>query len=432
MLPFAIDRREELAGQAVTHALLIGIDQYDHLDNLGAASHTAVRIFEWIVSADKQRRLHAPLATVTLLLSPTDEIGHHVDSVVASALGGCGASTKSTETPWACASGANIRSARDRMCQLVNDSENNSEIVDAGLAIYYFGGHGADLQRMDPIGFACDADVSGEPWRNAFDQLEFREQLMFGSQLTENATSGSTNCLFLYDCCRDRPPDMESKPPDQVIERQYSDITNGGPNITRQWCVLTATTATFSAWEPTQPIPVDPVYELPLSYFGHAFLRVVDWATAYADYNSFTWRRSVHGIGEDVHRAMSELTKHDGVGQGFRSDPNRYGSPENFTIAYSENAPTACVTICCEPDTLGESTSCDVMRRSGAEFGLEKSLAAPWQRKTEWCTFIQGQYKISTRSGQQNLEKTQILRPALLHWRWIIQHDEIAIHDPAD
>jgi hypothetical protein len=105
-----IDRRADLKGVAVTHALLIGVSAYDHLDSLDAGAHTAGRIYEWLKTASDAGTLPAALATVTLLLSPTKIEQRALEKVA-------------DPTKWAPATCANILAARDRLRILVLETE---------------------------------------------------------------------------------------------------------------------------------------------------------------------------------------------------------------------------------------------------------------------------------------------------------------------
>jgi hypothetical protein len=78
-------------GRPGLHAFLVGVSGYPHLPppagqpvvgplppnqglgmrQLSSTSLSALRVLEWLLQAEQQRRLHHPLATVRLLLSPT-------------------------------------------------------------------------------------------------------------------------------------------------------------------------------------------------------------------------------------------------------------------------------------------------------------------------------------------------------------------------
>jgi hypothetical protein len=405
----------------MTHALLIGVSVYDHVRSLGAGAHTAVRIFEWLINADQNGSLPARLGTVMLLLSPTEAEKAIVNAVVG-------------EGGWAPATGGNIRAARSRLRTLVLDSEQQlkapDDLIGAGLAIYYFGGHGTDFFREDPVGLGSDADDRIRPWPGAFDQKEFREHL------TRIETDGRpvgpvhrARCVFLYDCCRLRDGGADFA---GDIELQYdARRLLEQPAGIRPYVSMWAASESFPAWEPKNAIRLSPVHDLPLSYFGQALMNALGWSQDESTLPNLPWQTSAFGLQVDVHRAMKELARYDG-GEEIPGSPEMKCNGDDFSLRRSPYPPGIGVSLRCDPVTLRDRMNIGVYQQFGTIRQSKKSLP-PWTNHPESCIFVPGMFvvKAKPRPGTP-LEKIIKLRPAIDTWKWIVRDDEIAVHDPAD
>ncbi|MET4233272.1 hypothetical protein ABIA85_006565 [Bradyrhizobium sp. LA6.10] len=421
-LPFMIDRRADLKGMAVTHALLIGVSAYEHISSLDAGAHTAGRIYEWLKTADAAGLLPAPLATVTLLLSTTQIERQQLKTVADPGM-------------WAPATCANILAARNRLYSLVLETEKglklpNSEIG-AGTAIYYFGGHGADVFREDPIGLACDADDRERPWVACFDQLEFREHLthIVDPEGISVEHPRRVRCLFLYDCCRGREDDATLQ--DAVPELQYTPLIEE-PTGVRPYLALSAATQGSPAWEPDRAIALPPPHEIPLSFFGHGLLNALNWAQDVSIDPLLPWQTSAQGLVDDLKRAMDELAKSDIEGAKIPGAPVMKSSPPDFALLRARAAPFVSVMLSCDPEDVRDAKCIEVHQRVGEEY-LQKRALPPWTNHPESYMPVPGMFRIrvTARAGTP-IEKAVRLRPALGAWKWIIRDDAIAIQDPAD
>lgn len=418
-LPFAMDRRGALAGRAMTHALLIGVSHYDHLRSLGAGAHTAMRIFQWLKDTDAACKLPAPLATVTVLLSPSEP----EQAIVAEVL---------EADAWAPARRANILAAQRRLHDIVSETERALIKPDrdagAGMVVYYFGGHGADFYRDDPIGLASDADDERQPWAGAFDHQEFRERFTrIDADDLPTEEDRRARCLFLYDCCRTRDHGADFQ---QSIELEYAPMLSE-PTGVRPWQVLSATTEGFSAWEPSEPIPLPPRYEIPLSFFGHAFLNVVEWSQDFSTHPELTWQTSARGMVDNIERALIELARNDANGERLPGAPAVKRGPGNFAVLLAAEPVQVVVILSCDPESGHQTTDVLIHQRGGSGFEFRRELLAPWTNHPESCMFVPGVFRIKATIVDRTLEKTTKLAPVLTVWSWIIGHDAIAVHDPA-
>jgi hypothetical protein len=417
-LPFLVDQRALLKGRAAIHAVLIGVSQYERVNSLGAGAHTAVRLFEWLKAADAAEALPAPLGTATLLLSPS----HAEVPMVQAQLGSAG---------WASATGANVLAARERLRDIMLETENalkgSGPEVGAGIVIYYFGGHGLDFFRNDPIGLACDFDERTEPWVGAFDHQEYRERLTRIDEPTAVDPDRRVRCLFLYDCCRTRKHNADFR----VIKLEHEPVLTRPAGI-RPFQTLSAATENFAAWEPARAIPLSPGYPLPLSFFGHALLNVMMWSQDHSPHPGLRWCTLAGGLVDGLWRTMNELAKHEGGGTGEKlaGAPATYRAPPDFPIARSAAPPPVIVNVSCEPETSCATKSIDIYERLGTESRKRRTLP-PWTTHPESCTFVPGTFTITAMGpADRNVEKTVILKPVLTAWEWIVRDDEIAIHDP--
>jgi hypothetical protein len=421
-LPFMIDRRPDLKGGAMTHALLIGVSAYHHISSLDAGAHTAWRIYEWLKIADAAGTLPAPLATVTLLLSPTEIERRTIQDLVDPA-------------KWASATCANILAARDRLRSLAIETEKQltrpDNEIGAGTAIYYFGGHGADVFREDPIGLATDANDSKKPWLAAFDQLEFREQL---THIVEPDGISAEHphrmrCLFLYDCCRVRKQDLDSE--EAVPKLQYQALL-GEPSGVRPYLALSAATEGSPAWEPCKPIALPPRHELPLSFFGHGLLNALTWSQDASPDPELRWQTSAWGLIDDLKRAMDELAKNDAEGAKLQGAPGMKSQPPNFALLRARQPPGVCVDLSCDPGDRRDTKRINILKWMDAAYQQQRAFP-PWTKHPESCMFVPGMFMLEVTAGASApLKRTVRLRPALGAWQWIIRDGTIAIHDPAD
>ncbi|MBS4052064.1 MAG: hypothetical protein KGZ69_12775 [Methylomonas sp.] len=417
-LPFLVDQRAKFKGRAVTHALLIGVSHYDHASSLDAGAHTAVRIYEWLKSADEAGALPAPLATATLLLSPTNSERTIVEEQIG-------------KTGWAPATGSNILDAQERLFQLTLEMEADLKKPDleigAGLAFYYFGGHGADFFRDDPIGFASDFDDAKLPWAGAFDHLEFRERLTRIDDERSVAASERARCLIFYDCCRTRDDEASFG---SAIHLNYKPVLDQPAGV-RPFHVLSAATESFAAWEPSESINLPPHYDLPLSFFGHALLNAIQWSQDYSSNSQFPWHTSATGLLEDVARAMKELAKHDSLGEPLPGAPSLKLGPPDFPVVRSKLPPKVTVSLSCDPENGRHSKTIEIDERAGIAYQRRHTLP-PWTGHPDSLTCVPGLFRIEARCPKGSLQKDITLRPALTVWEWIVRDDDITVHDPAD
>lgn len=413
-LPFVVDNRKTLAGRPVVHALVIGVDTYSDgsLKTLSAGAHTAARMCEWLLEKDRSNELPAPLSTLTFLASPRSSQRAVISGLVGD--------------QWTSATHENVVEALDRLKGLIEQTERELQTPDvdigAGLAFYYFGGHGADLFRHDPIGFLADADLDVAPWAGAIDHQEEREQLC----MIENpapATMDWMRCLFLYDCCRTRDADDV---PALVLKRRHSPILRA--KTTRPYAAFNATQVTFSAWEPTAPVNLPPICELPLSYFGHAWLNVAEWSVDAANNVAFPWQTTTGGIANFFPRAMAELSRRGGT---ILEAPEFLQGDEFFPVRKARIQTEVELEVHCEPETEAKTTTVEIFHCvPGRDLGPIRVISTPWERHPDLSRYPPVVLKFVASNGASIVDRTINLAPSLTPWRCIVANGIPSFRDP--
>ena len=139
-LPFAFRSDDLVEGTPAVHALLVGCSVYDAATQLSCAAITAFRLFQHLVLADEEGRLVAPLASVTLLLSPTKDEAAVLERCI-------------PDEAWAEATHANILCGLDQHIELLANMERAcvapTPMAGAGMGMYYFCGHGFEGEVGD-------------------------------------------------------------------------------------------------------------------------------------------------------------------------------------------------------------------------------------------------------------------------------------------
>lgn len=412
-LPFVIDRRGSFPGQPVTHALIIGIGRYARMTKLPAGAHTSVQIARWLVAQDAAGLLPAPLETLTLVMSPMLAQKSALNALVG-------------EDTWADATDANITAAFERWRALMRASEAQITApsdAGGGLGFYYYGGHGADFHHFDPIGFAADTDLTAKPYAGAFDHKEQREQTVL-TPAGETHPTHPMRCLFLYDCCRRRGlgRDIET-----YIPFKYDPILE--ISGTRPFLAINATSVTAEAWEPDVPLALPPIFPLPLSYFGHAWLNAAEWRGDVSQNPSFAYERSTSNLMDDLRRAMLELARSDGV---TLRPPEQSSAATPFPILYGNDLPEVSVELACDPAADHSVTAIDFLRKEGGAYNQIRALAAPWPQHPHLSPCPPAVIKlIASIGGTTTAEREARLSPSLGPWRWIVRNGAIDVFDPS-
>lgn len=138
------DNRQQLDGAPGIHAFIAGVSLYPHLpggpgleaaktfglQQLSSTASTAWLMYQWLLKAEKEKRLPLPIATIHLLLSPTPaELARHA------AMGTSGA-------------------ARCRRSEFVLDAGSWRDCARASngeMTLFYFAGHGVQRRQKDAV-----------------------------------------------------------------------------------------------------------------------------------------------------------------------------------------------------------------------------------------------------------------------------------------
>jgi hypothetical protein len=225
----------------------------------------------------------------------------------------------------------------------------------------------------------------------AFDQLEFREHLThIEADRIPVEDPYRMRCLFLYDCCRVRQHDATFE--DAIPTLQYAPLL-GEPCGTRPYLAISAATEGSPAWEPSEAIPLPPLHELPLSFFGHALLNAIAWAQDASTDLQFPWQTSARGVVDDLKRAMDELAKSDATGTRLPGAPGMKRCPPDFALLRASQAPAVNVALSCDPQAGCNTKKIEVHRRVGANY-LQTSAFPPWTKHPESCIYVPGLFLV--------------------------------------
>jgi hypothetical protein len=210
-----IDHRGDVSGTTATHALIVGISSYPflrggiargarntalpELGQLSSAAASAFSIFQWLHESGDL--MAAPLATVRLLLSPSEQ-----ELRIAPELSNIGDR----------ATLANFLLAAEEWRQDLARTKD-------GLGLFYFGGHGAQRQSGDSILLMEDlADGMGGLLRNAVDV----SNLYHGLAPYPAQKRIARKQLFFIDACRMTP--VEFLRYDWMTTSQVFNVERGG------------------------------------------------------------------------------------------------------------------------------------------------------------------------------------------------------------
>jgi hypothetical protein len=192
-MTLVLDNTATLQGPGL-HALLIGVSRYRHLPDGGGAAaeeplglaqlnstaRTADIIYQWLLKADREQRLPLPLATVRLLLSPSD--------------------VESDLTPVDPATWVNI--SREAKAWRTSAAASTDE-----MTFFYYAGHGIERTKGDSVLLAADF---GDPDGGAIlgRAIDMRHIVAGMAPPIDVARQIATTQLYFVDACRTPASDL--------------------------------------------------------------------------------------------------------------------------------------------------------------------------------------------------------------------------------
>lgn len=193
-MALVFEDRDVIASRVGLHAFIVGVSRYKHLPDGGgppatdsyglkqltSTARSAYRVFQWLV--DRQRQLPSKLATVHMLLSPSDS-ERQIEPALA-------AFTDPAE--------------RVRFAAEAKEWKRHAGTSDDGMSFFYFAGHGLERETGDGVALCADfGDPAEGPLHNAVDI----DHLLAGMAPPERVTQKiARRQIYIIDACRTRPP----------------------------------------------------------------------------------------------------------------------------------------------------------------------------------------------------------------------------------
>lgn len=194
-MALVIDRRNELAGQAGCHALIVGVSDYANLTapdsgqppgpfglhKLASTALTGYRMYKWLEK--HQESLWPKLATCRVLLAPSPE-----EVAVEPAL---------EDWPHDCRFATFAQAASDWRDDCASSAEN--------LTFFYFAGHGIQRTLEDSILLLQDfGTIPGNPMINTTSL----NNLFAGMAPHSSAPTMALSQIYFVDACREFPDEL--------------------------------------------------------------------------------------------------------------------------------------------------------------------------------------------------------------------------------
>lgn len=201
-----LDRRAEVAGPGL-HALLIGISAYVNLPSfeeptgdrrysmrgLASPALSAWQLARRLMALDppaaqadlSRRRLHRPLKTLRLVVSPTDK--------------------ETATAPGLKAAAKRAPAVRELVQHALYRWRQDAAEHKEGMTLFYFGGHGLHQGTYDAIMLAADFR---EPFWTDFDRALRFERIRDGMAPSAEYPNIAKTQFYFIDCCRNRHPTL--------------------------------------------------------------------------------------------------------------------------------------------------------------------------------------------------------------------------------
>lgn len=353
------DNRQNLQGSAGIHALIAGVSRYthlpggggppakkdwDHLPQLTATALTAYKIYRWLI--DHRDELPKPLATVRLLLSPTDAEAEKIAkgmSEIKEMLEGKGVTVNDKPSP------CTLQAFGIEAGQWKEDAI--SATHDEHVTFFYFAGHGIQRKNNDPV--LLMEDFGDPAWNNSVVKTVAFNAFFDGMvPLKDPQRKIARTQLYFIDACR--------VPLDDIGKYEFPGIADifekelGGRD-NRSAPVFYATVSNTQAYSKTgeQTLFSEALID---SLNADAVVPTDEQDTSgYARY-----RVSIYSLAEKLN-AKAEALQVNGLDQEFY--PNPKGS--NETIVNFPKPPEVECTLYIDPEPAAQHVSVNVLDSMG-------------------------------------------------------------------
>jgi caspase domain-containing protein len=372
-------------GVPATHALVVGVSEYDYLpdadDELSAspfglrrltsAAGTAAAFAEWLTA--NAGSLPRPLATVRLLIAPTDsERERHAAH--------CEASGSPTLRSF-------LMAAEAWRADLVRSDDN--------AAFFYFVGHGLQGPAADEVLLLHDfGEPGGSPLRNGITT----NSLVAGMAPMDSHPTVPRLQLYFFDACRGTDRVLRRMEAAQATDAFTYELSHQDYRQVAKYHAAIPGGRARSEINGT-------------TIFGEAVLACLSGAAGERSPDG-GWHVSVGSLG----RALSLIEKKVRVEDDrIRFDPQPRGD-QMTSIVQLARTPAVDVTLALKPDEIISSTGVRVRNGRGEPVALPIPLVPhPYQ-----CTWLAGAYAIDTEdqaSGSLSEgEYKEVLPP---FWQWV-------------
>ena len=334
-MTLVLDQRASLAGKAGLHALIVGISAYPSLDDPAAAAETfglsglssaaasAFRIYEWLVR--RQAKLAAPLASIRLLLSPSEAELAAIPEIA--------------EFRSSCALEAVRTAAGDWRTDAANDR--------TSVTFFYFAGHGVQRTRGDAVLLLEDF---GDGIGGVLEKAVNTKNLSNGMAPTPRLPNVARTQFYFVDACR-----VGS---DAFARYEQSETAE-------LWPVELAGRDDRSAPIFYATLPGALAYGKPgkQSLFSEALLSALDGGAAdvvEVD-GSELWRVTSQTLSARLAEHLRRLTAGTDIDQQFRSD----GMGADAVIHTLDGAPTVEIELILDPEAARAHAQVAILNEDG-------------------------------------------------------------------
>jgi len=329
------DRTETIAGPGI-HALLVGVSRYPHLpggggtaaeeplglQQLDATARTADIIYKWLLKADQEKRLPLPLATVRLLLSPSEK--------------------ESDLTAVDAATWSNF--AKEAKAWRTAASASKEE-----MTFFYYSGHGIERSKGDSVLLPADfGDPEGGAILNR--AVDMRHIVSGMAPPNDPAKQIANGQLYFVDACRTPAGDLKQYEWEEV-PKIWSIANSGVDN--RAYPIYYAA------------VPGATAYALPekQTLFSMALIDCLDRLAAIGpEGGDSRWRvtsLSLNDALEDAIRAVNDKYRELNADQTYAPG----GQAKKVVIAYLSEPPEVEVELTIDPDSAASFFTLEVEDR---------------------------------------------------------------------
>jgi hypothetical protein len=346
-MTLAFDARDQLGNEPGLHAFVAGISAYRHLpggsgepapdnfemEQLTAAARSAFRVHEWLL--ERQAHLPVPLATIRLLLAPSQ-----------------------SELAMGASAGATLSDLRREAKAWRADASTDP----AAVTFFYFAGHGVQRTKGDAVLLLEDF---GDGEGGILDKAVNTKNINNGMAPSPNFPHIARTQLYFVDACRSMHKRFQQY--EQLATSNVWDVELAGVDNRRA--------PTYFA-----TVPGAPAYARPggQTLFSEALLDCLNGAAAEPEdvQGKDRWRVTHHTLAEKLSKQVAELAHDEEAEQWVTSD----GLGGDTAIHYLDDPPSVELELELDPLDALAYAQIAILDDAGAPAGrpLPKPLPHPF------------------------------------------------------